>query len=665
MTTLKEQEKHIPLRDFAKLAGVTSRAARWAVAQSSKGATWRGARLQARRVAGRGGAGGAQYEVLVSSLPLPLQAKWHELRRPVDLPVDAAQQIAELREARSASAPTARAHEERAVRHAAFYRLPGSRQNKAKRRLQVVQLCQSLTRAGATSAERYEIAARESNVSTDTVRRWERLCRGLDPGDWLIALAPKYRGCQARAEYTPEAYLWGRQEYFQLNKPTAKAVHRRLLRVAQEKGWTAPPYITFKRLLKDEPHYLHVLLREGEEAAQALRPYQQRDYSALKLHEIWVCDGRRADVFCRWPDGSVSRPIVITWLDVRSRVVLSYRIARSENADDIRLAFKDAAEKFHAIPETTLLDNSREFASKMLSGGLGNRFRFAVREEDPVGIFRLMGIEVIWTLPYSGRSKPIESFHRHYAEAEKRCGQAYCGNRPDAKPEDFDPAKAIPIKDYRALLNETLSIYHATPHRGDSMHNKSPREVYEVLLPDCRPRRPTKEQLRLCLMAAERIKLDRESGAFWLGKNRYWSERLAELPRDREYLVRSDPGDFTQPVSIFDRETFICEVPIVERTGFRDQAAAKTHQRARRQHLKALKLQAAARVDMNRARTWVAPPPQDDAATAAEAMPAHKVVELMRPERDYRPKQKKLPSPSTDEVLDLLLTFKPRQANEG
>ncbi len=374
-----------------------------------------------------------------------------------------------------------------------------------------------------------------------------------------------------------------------------------------------------------------------------------------------------ADLFCRWEDGKISRPIVIPWMEVRSRFILAYVIARTESADSIRLVFKEAAEKCGVIPEEVLVDNSRAFASKLLTGGAPTRFRFKIKEEEVPGIFTLLGIEVIFASPYRGQSKPIESFFRQFAEAEKRFDGAYCGNRPDARPEDCDSAKAVPIEQYRKLLEEALAEYHARPHRGNAMEGRSPRKVYETLLPQCAPRQPTREQLRLCLLAAERVRLDRDTGAVRLMGNRYWSEALSELPRDHDYVVRFNPEDATAPVAVYEGERFICEAPIGARTGFRDREAAKTHARGRGQFLKARRDEAAAHQKMSKARAWSTPPDVPDALQAKVAkavLPAPNIVTLVRPERNYRPGEPKEPIISRDRILETILNRK-RRAGEG
>jgi putative transposase len=559
----------IRIGEFAELANIRIRVAQKAAARAVRGKPWRGVRLVVREIPGRGGAGGRQYEIDVSSLPVSLYVKWRSQQPGAEAREQLAEHLACIEEDSGAGERRIRertpwTNEEREAKHAAFSRLPTPTQQKAMLRFDAVHFFHSLSGIVESEAEHYDVTAREAGKSSSSIREWVELCKGLDRGDWLVALASKYKGYQGAVKISAGALNYIASEYFKLTKPSLTPIYRRAQKMAPEQRWALPSYSTVKRLIKAAPHSAHVLLRQGREAFERLYPAQQRDYSTLKLMEIWCCDGRKADVFCRWEDGTVSRPIVIAWLEVRSRVLLSYVIARSESEASVRLAFKAAVEKCRgAIPESVLLDNSRAFASKGLSGGAPNRFRFKCNEDDPLGIFTLMGISIIWALPFSGRSKPIESFFRQFAEAEKRFdGGAYCGNTPAAKPEDCDPKNAVPIEQYRRMIEETLAEYHARPHRGDAMENRSPREVYEALLPQCAPRQATREQLRLCLLAAERLRLARNDGSLTVLGNRYWSPRLAQLPRDRDYVARYNPEDAAEPIALFEGATFLCDAPI-------------------------------------------------------------------------------------------------------
>ena len=91
--------------------------------------------------------------------------------------------------------------------------------------------------------------------------------------------------------------------------------------------------------------------------------------------------------------------------DLYSGKLLGYRIAETESSDLARFAFRDVIERY-GIPGKVWLDNGRGFASKMLTGGTANRFRFKVKEDDPTGLLTAMGCEIHWATPYHGQAKP-------------------------------------------------------------------------------------------------------------------------------------------------------------------------------------------------------------------------------------------------------------------
>lgn len=650
-------EVWLSTKQFSQLAAIDARRSRKAINRAREQKAWHGAQLALRTVPSTkgGGAQGQCYEVLLSSLPEPLQIEWHRQQPHADLRQAVSDHAAWLEEERRTGVRRNRSRllnppwteEERGEKHTAFTRLPDSIQAKAKQRLKAVQRFHSFAATAVRMKERYALVAREAGKSVDAIRNWVALCQNQRLDDWYVALAPKHQGCQPHAEISRECLDFIEAEFFKLSKPTLKPIYRRAELLAQKHGWELPGYWAVKKMIQGRPHWFHVLNREGPTAFAALWPSQRRDYSTLKLHEMWCSDGHMADVFVRWPDDSVTRPIIVAWTDIRSRVCLGYAVGRVESADLIRIAFKNAAESAKALPEVVYVDNGRGYMSKLLTGGMQTRFRFKVREEDPLGIFPLLGIGVTPALPYNARSKPIESWWRTLAEMDRRFDGAYVGNRPGARPEDCDPRNAVPIAQYLATIKETLAIFHAQAHRGDAMDGRSPSAIYEELLPGTLVRVPRREQLRLCMLAAEQVKLDATDGCVRLLGNRYWTEALSSLPRNVRYTVRFNPEDATDPVAVYRGDAFQCEAKIIERTGFRDQQAAKDHARAHRSHLKTLKDQDKAFRDKASAAAWMIAPGDDpiaDEMKAAAALPAPKLIRPVRPEKVCSPKTKE-PNP--------------------
>lgn len=509
----------------------------------------------------------------------------------------------------------------------AYDRAPQKAKQRAEHANKALFAYEKWRQAKIPKGEIGQMIREQFGISPPTLSRYLKAVKDQPRNVWVPLLIPNYKGRTGGAEFTPEAWEFIKQHWGSQSKPSIASVIRAAMKLASQHGWSIPSQDTVERRIADLPAWWVAYRREGDKALEKLYPSQRRDYSTLQLHEMWCADGRKADVFCRWPDGTVGRPIIVAWEELRSRTILGYAVGKTESADLIRRAFGNAAENCKAIPQAALMDNGRGFASKLMTGGAPNRFRFKIKDEDIPGILTMLGVEITWATPGHGQAKPIEPWWRTLCDADKQkpFERAYCGNKPDAKPEEFDPKAIVPIETYLQVVQELINDYHFRPHDGDSMNGRSPREVYEALLPNTVVRQPTPEQLRLCMLAAESIRLTKEHCIMLLG-NRYWTERLADLPLDRDYVVRYNPENTSEPVALYRADRFICDAPIIERTGFRDQTAAKEHKRAKRSFVRARKEQDQAKRAMHQAQEWI------PASTSPEPeLPTPKVAGLVRP----------------------------------
>src|SRR3546814_346519 len=144
-------------------------------------------------------------------------------------------------------------------------------------------------------------------------------------------------------------------------------------------------------------------------------PAQERTVAELHALELVNIDGHKVDVFVKWPDGRIVRPIIIGIQDVYSRKFLSHRVSDTESVIPTRLAMADLFREF-GIPKGCVLDNGRAFASKWITGGAKTRFRFKIKGEEPVGVRTGLGVRTHWTIPYRGQSKPIERAWRDFCD---------------------------------------------------------------------------------------------------------------------------------------------------------------------------------------------------------------------------------------------------------
>lgn len=454
----------------------------------------------------------------------------------------------------------------------------------AGRRAMIVAAVDRLEQSGLTRSAAVAVAAGEHGVSTSTLWSWLQLVAGVDPNDRLPHLAPKRTGGGCEAEIDEGAWQFLLSDYLRPEKPTWSSCYYRMKRsYAAPREISVPCERTLRRKLeRDVDARLIAARREGADALRRTIPPQQRTVAQLHALELVNIDGHKWDVFVRFPDGKVRRPIMVGIQDIYSRKFLSWRIGETEDAVLTRLAFGDLFQKF-GIPKGCLLDNGRAFASKWITGGAKSRFRFKIREEEPLGVLTQLGIQIHWAKPYRGQSKPIERCFRDFCDAIAKhpaFAGAYTGNRPDAKPENYGD-KAVDWDVFVKVVTDGIAAHNAKPNRGGEMARgiHSFDEVFDRSYAAAPIGKANEEQLRLALLTADDRGTQRDSGMIELAGNRYWAPELAQIAGSR-VTVRFDPDDLTQAIHVYSRDgRFIVTAPVLSQSGFLDMASAKSRAR--------------------------------------------------------------------------------------
>jgi len=494
----------------------------------------------------------------------------------------------------------------------------------------------------------YAEIQQEHGMSRKALHGWLKRIEGHARRHWPALLLPDYRIDNGqKAEWTPEAW-----NFFVAAAITPgawiKTAWQRTVDTGGGKGWMIPSYDTAKRDYYRLPADVRAYVKDGERALKALSPTQRRDYSQLALHELWCLDARKIDVMVRDVDGSlgekgrVLRPYVLAIQEVRSRVILGYAIGATLDADLNRQAFLNAMKRTNRIiPRKLLPDNGMENAAKEITGGAPWRRRGKVKDDEIIGLYPMLGVEIIWAEVAHGQSKPIERAFgtiKHRTEPRPEFRGAYCGHKPEARPEEWDVNKTVSLALFAQILSDEIDAYHRAPHRGQAMNRCSPMQVYTELTKSAGTvaRRISEVQARLCGYSAVSVTLNRRDHAFTILGNRYWCERLSSLLPGPGYFARYDASDLTQPVYLYQREKLICEVPMTALTGFLDKQAAKTHARERKAYQRAVKQQARALQGMQSAESpewlgeWVDP-------QTGEILPVPQAMEIVRARADALP----------------------------
>lgn len=454
----------------------------------------------------------------------------------------------------------------------------------AERRLSVVQLVERCEGAGLTRSASVAVAAAEAKVGKSTLWTWLELIAGVAPADRLAHLAPRRQGGGKTSDVDPGAWQFLLSDYLRPEQPTFSSCYWRMVN-----GYAAPRAIevpierTLRRKLDREvDNRLIIARREGAEALRRTLPAQQRSVAELQALEAVNIDGHKFDVFVRWPDGRIGRPLMVAVQDLHSRKILAHRIDESENALATRLVFADLFRDW-GIPAACVLDNGRAFASKTITGGAKSRFRFKIKDEEPTGVLTALGIRIHWATPYRGQSKPIERAFRDLCDTIAKhpaLAGAYTGNRPDAKPENYG-SHAVPIDDFRALVAAGIAAHNAMPNRRTETGQGrwSFDQVFARSYAAAPIGRATPEQLRLALLTAEERTCDRQTGVVTLEGNRYWAPELSAHCGEK-LTLRFDPDNLHGEVHVYDRAGgFICTAPAIAATGFFDKASANERRR--------------------------------------------------------------------------------------
>lgn len=449
------------------------------------------------------------WRIPFASLPPEAQANHLRLRNPLQTPEAIRDEVRRLNAKTLADAHADRAaglpvpktklipapildDVQRNALWARWEKAPPKQQERAKRALTIMQAWARLEKAGKGRAE-IEAALREQfgalGTSRATLWRNRQRIEGQSSALWAPLLLADYWGGRAPVEIAPAAWEWFVSEWGIQSKPAVSVVYRRYRKEAAVQGWKVPSVDWFADRLNEIPVMERTYMREGANALQEALPPIVRDYETLPLHSYWCSDFRKLDLWCEI-GGEVCRPHMIAWQELRTRKILAWRLVTNPNPDAVRLCFRDAMVSTDALPVHVYVDNGMEYAAKCNTGGATRRNRFKKRDDEVWGLFTLLSVEIVWSIPGNAQSKPIESFwagFKQNLENRREFEGAYIGASPDQRPENAAPDKerakavAVPEARIREVIAEEIAAFNARGHRGRGMEKRSPDGVMAEL----------------------------------------------------------------------------------------------------------------------------------------------------------------------------------------
>ncbi len=484
-----------------------------------------------------------------------------------------------------------------------------SQRQLAERWHPVVMLADELIASGITAKTAFQTAASRYDVSAASLRDKYYRVQKYAKQDWVAVLIDRRGGARHESKqvgFDEDAWQFLLADYLRPEQPAFRKCYERLELAAREHGWNIPSYSTaYRRVQQNVDKTMAVACRQGEHALMHLLPTQRRTVEHLNALQWINGDGYQHNVFVRWFNGEVLRPKTWFWQDVKTRKIVGFRCDVSENTDSIRLSFMDVIKKY-GIPEDfhITIDNTRAAANKWLTGGVKNRYRFKVREDDPTGLFPLIGATIHWTSVVAGKgwgqAKPIERAFgvggmEEYVDKHPALSGAYTGPNPMAKPDNYG-SRVIEAEQFLDILAEGVAMFNAKVGRQTEIcaGQFSFDQAFEREFPKTIVRKPTAEQLRLFLLPAEAVTVNRK-GEFSLtaggtlrgAKNVY--HNMALMNADiRKVVVRFDPQNLHGNVFCYTLDgKFICEAACITPVAFNDTQAGREHSRQQKRLKKA------------------------------------------------------------------------------
>lgn len=246
------------------------------------------------------------------------------------------------------------------------------------------------------------------------------------------------------------------------------------------------------------------LRREGPRVFDAkYGSYTRRDHSSIASNDLWMSDGHKFDCMVYY-QGKATRPILISWMDIASRMIVGYTIEpKGETADAIRLALKRGVEAW-GTPRQVYIDNGAAYDAKHIQGITKARRRAGERPSIDEGIFPRLNIEVTHARPHNAKAKgEIERFHRTICQRFTCMLPGYMGGDPLNKPHTYatevKAGKLLSFDEFCERFHDWLSVdYHHRAHTGDGMNGMTPAAVFAERMREKRALPADKIELELC-----------------------------------------------------------------------------------------------------------------------------------------------------------------------
>lgn len=365
-------------------------------------------------------------------------------------------------------------------------------------------------------------------------------------------LIPKWAPGERRILIDDEVGQFVEKKYLISFGPPLTAVYEAMIAKFGPVREHLPSYRTVARWVNTKwTKSQQTLLRNPEQWNKKFSPFIRRDWAKVPVNGLWIADHKQIDNFCLWR-GKPICPWFSAFKDARSRRIVGYVMVPVPNSSAIGQALVNAVSVV-GTPETLLVDCGKDYKSVAIAGEkiATNTIKpFADFDKTPIpGLFRELGIEVIFAAPYNAREKgQIESFFKIFRRFSSLPGwrSSNTATRPKKLAREIKNGNLLTFEELSTKVDELIQAYNARKHPATG---KTPNSFYENFTPQI----PSRDVLSFLLMDAALAKV-RDSAVVIQG-NVYRHEQLWRISGET-VMVKRDPADIRTAAIIFRDQLF-------------------------------------------------------------------------------------------------------------
>ncbi len=308
-------------------------------------------------------------------------------------------------------------------------------------------------------------------------------------------------------------------------------------------------------------------------------------------------DHSERDVTVSLPDGSLVRPWLTLWYDLRTGLIWGWHLDLTPSSQTAGYAYADGVLTFGAQPLSRPADNfysyvftdqGRDYRSHHWDGQTIAVHRSAMkiegglellRVEQRVGILADLMIRHLVARGRNPKEKPVELVFRDISDWEENTFAEFCGREPKQRPDAWrrlysqhqrSAAKSAPdspfmsFETYRRALSEYISGYNSTAHERTNLGGARlvPLDEYRRLYTTRYEIRA--ETLTLLLMKAHQRTIRKNGVQCFQRHWFYWHDQLS-LYKGQAVEVRYADNDYSR-VWVVLPDGRLCEARLITPT---------------------------------------------------------------------------------------------------